>query len=287
MPSQAKRRRQVAFFRKIIFVFVILALFFAAITYGLRRGAVRISEINIQGEESVNKDNIALTVRQGLAGSYLYAIPKNSIFFYPKKKIENTLVSRFKRLGKAEISVNNFNSINVRLEEHVPRYVWCDGLSPETAPCYFMDGNGFVFDKAPVFSGNVYIRFYGTLLGPNQAEGLVDRTGNPVLGDEASVIGKKFLAQDAFKELDTFINAISDKVFLLSQLIKNEDQDYELYLKDGGKIIFSLKDGAEKSFSNLFSALETEPLKANLRNKPKSLEYIDLRFGNKVFFKFR
>ncbi|MEK7115686.1 MAG: cell division protein FtsQ/DivIB [Patescibacteria group bacterium] len=270
LPSQAKRRRQVAFFRKIILVFVILALFFAAIVYSLRRGAVRISEINIQVEESVGKDGIDLTIRQELAGSYLYAIPKDSIFFYPKKKIEDTLVSRFKRLGKAEISVNNFNSINVRLEEHTPRYVWCDNQSFETAPCYFMDSNGFVFDKSPAFSGNVYIRFYGTLLG-----------------DDTDIIGKKFLAQDIFKELDTFINAISDKVFSLSQLIKNEDQDYELYLKDGGKIIFSLEDGAGKSLSNLFSALETDPLKANLRNKPKSLEYIDLRFGNKVFYKFK
>ena len=116
------------------------------------------------------------------------------------------------------------------------------------------------------FSGNVYIRFYGTLLG-----------------DDTDIIGKKFLAQDIFKELDTFINAISDKVFSLSQLIKNEDQDYELYLKDGGKIIFSLEDGVGKSLSNLFSALETDPLKTNLSNKPKELEYIDLRFGNKVF----
>ncbi|MEK7128961.1 MAG: hypothetical protein AAB858_01290, partial [Patescibacteria group bacterium] len=106
LPSQAKRRRQVAFFRKIILVFVILAIFFSAIVYGLRRDAVRISEINIQGKEYLGKDDIDLTIRQGLAGNYLYTIPKNSIFFYPKKKIQNTLVSRFKRLGKAEISVN-------------------------------------------------------------------------------------------------------------------------------------------------------------------------------------
>ena len=33
------------------------------------------------------------------------------------------------------------------------------------------------------------------------------------LGDDTDIIGKKFLAQDIFKELDTFITAISDKVF--------------------------------------------------------------------------
>jgi len=37
---------------------------------------------------------------------------------------------------------------------------------------------------------------------------------------------------------------------------------------------------------NLDTALNTEPLKSDFKKKYSSLEYIDLRFGNKVYSKF-
>jgi nucleoside-diphosphate-sugar epimerase len=38
---------------------------------------------------------------------------------------------------------------------------------------------------------------------------------------------------------------------------------------------------------NLDAAIDTEPLKSKLKNKFSSLEYIDLRYGNKVYDKFK
>jgi hypothetical protein len=51
-------------------------------------------------------------------------------------------------------------------------------------------------------------------------------------------------------------------------------------------IKFSSKEDIKKVWSNLVSAIDTEPLKSKLANSKNKLEYLDTRFGNKVFFKF-
>jgi hypothetical protein len=42
----------------------------------------------------------------------------------------------------------------------------------------------------------------------------------------------------------------------------------------------------DKVWSTVISAIDTEPLKTLLATKKNELEYIDVRYGNKVFYKF-
>jgi len=71
-----------------------------------------------------------------------------------------------------------------------------------------------------------------------------------------------------------------------------EDGDVKLYLssftsKMGPEIIFKADSNFEKIIENLQSVLSTEPLQSDFKNKYSSLLYIDLRFGNKVYYKFK
>ena len=43
----------------------------------------------------------------------------------------------------------------------------------------------------------------------------------------------------------------------------------------------------QKIAENLQAALATEPLRSDFKNKYSSLLYLDLRYGNKVYFKFK
>ena len=51
-------------------------------------------------------------------------------------------------------------------------------------------------------------------------------------------------------------------------------------------ICVGLDSDFEKLAENLQAALMTEPLQSDFKNKFSSLLYIDLRFGNKVYYKF-
>ena len=55
----------------------------------------------------------------------------------------------------------------------------------------------------------------------------------------------------------------------------------------GGEIRVNLLDNQDDVFSVFSSAKKVEPLRNDIINKLNDLEYIDLRFGNKVFFKFK
>jgi hypothetical protein len=51
-------------------------------------------------------------------------------------------------------------------------------------------------------------------------------------------------------------------------------------------LILAQNPDFKKVWSNLVSALDTDPLKTKMSQGKNNLMYVDLRFGNKVFYKF-
>ena len=76
-------------------------------------------------------------------------------------------------------------------------------------------------------------------------------------------------------------------------LYKQDNGDIRVFLSKGKtlsmgpEIIFKSDTDLETVAENLQAALNTEPLQSDFKNKYSSLLYIDLRFGNKVYFKFQ
>jgi hypothetical protein len=55
-------------------------------------------------------------------------------------------------------------------------------------------------------------------------------------------------------------------------------------MEDGSKILFARKQSSSEVLGNLKIVLESETFKDENRG---DIEYIDLRFGNKVYFKIK
>ena len=75
--------------------------------------------------------------------------------------------------------------------------------------------------------------------------------------------------------------------------IDKSDEDATIYLSykenilNNPKIIFKINDNSDKLIENLQAAVTTEPLLSKLKNNYSGLLYIDLRYGNKVYYKFQ
>ena len=191
--------------------------------------------------------------------------------FYPKNSIKKELRNEFKRLKNINLFIKDKRILEVSVTEREALYTWCgenlpeDGTMKEEQTCYFMDENGYVFDEAPYFSGNVYFRFFGSL-------------------------SESYFTPGIFAKIISFKDFLS-KIDPVSLYLKT-DEDIEIYLKsnrlppDAPKIIFKKDFNLEKLSENLEAALSTEPLLSDFKNKRSSLLYIDLRYGNKVYFKF-
>ena len=88
--------------------------------------------------------------------------------------------------------------------------------------------------------------------------------------------------------ISNIIPKISTTLFDVNYIMIDEYDD--IYLKNEidskSAIMFSATAEISKVWSNIVSDIDTEPLKSKLKNNKSNLEYLDTRFGNKVFYRF-
>ena len=264
-PEFARRKRRL-FYIKIAALAVVLAGSVAGLSYLTRLPALQISEINITGAEVVDEGELRSAVHEQLAGRYFFLFSKANIFLYPKTALEASVLSSFKRLKSAEFSFKNLHSVELLVTERPPQALWC-GVTRDAggeAPCYFLDPEGYIYTQAPTFTGPVYLRFFGAL-------------------PQGEVVGMQFLPTEQFGAFVAFVEALGVQGVRPTELVLL-DTEIELYLEDGTKILFLRKQELPRVLDNLLSVLLSPTFKGK---EDLNLDYIDLRFGNKVYYKER
>ncbi|MEI8269990.1 MAG: hypothetical protein WCG45_01350, partial [bacterium] len=140
--------------------------------------------------------------------------------------------------------------------------------------CYFVDKDGYIFDEAPYFSGDVYFKFYGNVVLKN---------GNP---------SGSFFMKDNFARIVEFKDTL-EKINLKPNAFWVDDNRKEGNFSlrgeplSGPRVMFKMDSDYKKLAENLQAAISIEPLHTDIKTKLSSLLYLDLRFGNKVYYKFQ
>lgn len=262
-PEFARRKQRMFFAKLALLVFLVGATIFG-FAYLARLDSFQIRDVIVQGAEVVDTGEITAAIEKYLSGTYLFLFPKANIFLYPRGHLEATVLESFMRLKTAEVSFQNLHTIKLSVTERSPEALWCgeNRLGGDATPaCYFLDREGYIYTEAPVFIGSVYLRFYGPLA-----------QGDP--------LGQVFLPAESFANLMKFLKVVAEKGFSPVELALL-DTDVELFLGDGTKILFDRAHDLSRVLDNLLSALSAQEFKDR---KNLNLEYIDLRFGNKVYY---
>jgi len=276
--QELKKKRYKILKNKILFIVFLFILFLISLSLFYRWEKININTIKIIGNKVTETQMIEEVVREKIAGNYLYFLPKTNFLFYPKKEIENELIFKFNRLKDISFNVKNFRTLNISLSERIALYTYCGLTLPESnkysieslneEKCYFMDEDGYIFDEAPYFSGEIYLKFYG-------------------------IKNNSYFFQPNFKKLISFKEILEKLEIKPVVFFIQNNGDIEMFLSSfgassmGPKIIFKADTDLNQIIQNLQSILTTEPFKSDFKNKYSSLLYIDLRFGNKVFYKFK
>ncbi len=279
--EKVQRERKVKGRNKILLVFLCFILIFEIFVFISRIKNINVASISISGNNIVETKGIMNVVQKDLSGKY-FLFPKTNIFLLSKNKIISDLHKQFPRLLDVKVYRKDLKSISIVVSERSGRYLWCgnstDDISKKIAEesCYYLDSTGYIFDRAPSFSGDVYFTFYGS-------EGNID-TGNPVT--------QKIAERNIFENIVQFKNFLDTmKIHTFGVYIKG-DGTYEMLISDGDrsynapKIIFNNENIIDKIASNLSSALKAEPFATEFKTKLSQLLYIDLRFNSKVVYKF-
>ena len=276
MQKLLHRRKVIHRYLRILFGVTIVILVIATILF-LRDKRTQIYSITVSGNEIINSSDVVASVERSLSGNYVHLIPKTNIFFYPKNKVYENLKKEFPRFDSMDISLVNKTTLAVKVTEEQGTALWCgsDNIAPDmTSECYFTDTNGKIIDIAPYYSGNVYLRFFGGTLA--------DDVANP--------IGKSFVDAGSYEKLMSFAKQISGLGFQIQAVrITSGSDDFFVIDLDNTHtafIQFRKDDDYDTLFSNLQTALKNSDLGNQITANKKNLQYFDLRFTNKVYYKF-
>lgn len=251
--------------------FATILLILAGLTYLAHLERFRIVHVNLFGGVLVTEDEVQQKSLEYLSGSYFWLFPKKNAFIYPKDGLEQYLRENFKRIDNIDISLKNFQRLSVVITERKHFAVWCVGVpsaDPESEQCYFMDKNSTLFAPAPNFSGDAYFKYYGVITD-----------GNP--------IGKEYISSSTiFYQISDFKDSVKSLSLRPLYILAKGNQEYVMKLSSGAEILFDTKQSLKKVFENLQVLVTTDAFsKLDKNNLP--VEYIDLRFGNKLFYKLK
>lgn len=255
--KKIKRKRKVL---KLFFSLVVLAVLLVGAVALARVDKFRVKEIKLESENKLLNSQASKAVAEVIAGQYLNILPKDNIFLLPQKEIALMLAEKFPRIKSTEIEVKLPNTLSIKCDERKQEALLCYGKE-----CGFLDKSGFVFEKAPYFSGDGYLKF-------------IDEKG-----ESASLaIGKNIIEAGQFEKIMEIINLNNKGGIATAKVFIKSDTFFQLQTKEGWKILISDKNEPQITFDNLSLALAEK-----IKSQRKNLEYIDLRFGNKVYFKYK
>lgn len=273
-----KKKKKDTRYKIFLYTFFLIAVFIG-LSYGSQNTKININNIEIDGNKVIETKSIKEIVNTELEGKYMWIFPKTNFLIYPKRSIKNALNEKYKRLKDISIDIQDLTTMKISLLERMAVYTWCgadplpDDIDDNEIKCYLLDNEGFIFDEAPYFSADVYTRFYGTK-NVNM--------DNPV--------GSNF-SKDIFNKLTSLKKSLEDINLKIQSFHLPENGDIKMFLppkssKNKPYIIFKADVDFDKVGENLQASLNTDPLQTDFRDKYNSLLYIDLRFNNKVYFKF-
>lgn len=278
-PSHIVQKKRKKAKRVMFFVLLVIVLLIGGLVYVLRLPSVRISSVEVVGNKVIDKDDVVEVVEKTISGMYLFVIPKNNLLIYPSRELLSELENAFPRAEYITTSLEGQKLI-VEMKERGGRFLWCGDVptdTPTEEECYFTDGRGYIFDRAPYFSDGVYLKIYGSRQSKDE-----------------HIVGSTLMDEQAFLKVVNLRAVLYDAGVQSTALYLKEDGDYEFHLAhspDEGvthpKILFSKNSDFATIANNLISALQNEPLKTDFKDKYSSLMYLDARFDNKVFFKFK
>lgn len=234
-----------------LFISVFIFLFYLVCLFP----GFQIKEIKIMGNEKIKSSEIEELINSLTEKKVLF-VRSRSIFLANTSRIEENILSRFPAIERVSVKKRLPQKIEIIIKERKPI-----GVISKEGYYLLIDYHGVIFEK---------VKDKGDLLELVPSEDLE----NLELGEIAvpeELINAISKIEKQCRENDVEIDSI--KIISPRRLNAKTEQGWEIY--------FNPSEDISRQLLNLKVALD-EKISPKER---KSLEYIDLRFGNQIFYK--
>ncbi len=274
-PLRARRRKMRAVAVLIVLLFV--AILMLGISWASYLPKFTIHSIEVVGAKQVTPERIGQYIDTILDNGSRQILSRRNIFVYPRVSLEKAVQGYFPRIKSAKVSRSALfaTAVVINVEEREPYALWCAPAVPahavpadaDTASCYTLDDGGFIFAEYSI-SGDVRPAM------PYIFRGDIASSSNP--------IGQRF-APAHLPDILALLTLLGQAGFNPEGGSIDNDQDFLIPFAEGFVLKVSFGQDVNMLTKNLQLILSSEPLKG----KEHQLEYIDLRFDNRVYYKLK
>jgi len=224
---------------------------------------LRISHIEvILSGNTLSLEEIEREAALFFTGNYAGIVPRNLIFLASMDSVSYHLKNKFSHAEKVTTAKKYPHTLRISVAERDFFGIFCNEQK-----CAFLDKNGFAYNEAPNSSGYLIVKIRSD----------VKEFSIPSRVMEKELMDKMIsLAEGLKKSMGE--EAVEYEIF-------NEIPD-EIRVRTASGFSIWLKHDDDDDFPNVFKILKII-LEQEIKERKSELEYIDLRFGNKVFYKFK
>jgi hypothetical protein len=245
----------------------------------VRLHAFHIQHIPINGLRSIHGSDVQQEISSVLTGSYAFGlIPYGSLFTTPTQTIIDAIMRRFPLITEVHIEKEFPDTLTISVRERIMFGILCNDLAhndlvdqevlPEedtNVQCVYVDTEGIAYESAPKTHGFLITKI---------------STDAPVIALVKQAVDP--LMMQRITDLNTKLPSVIGSPIVEYQLVGNVAREVRVVSKIGFSLIINRDDDLDHALSVLGTILKKE-----IGSRRKNLDYIDLRFGNKVFYKFK
>lgn len=277
--SDVLKERRRRLFVKFLWVALGLILLLIALGFVSHIDKLLLKDVKVSGNEILEEEEMKEKTFEILEENLFFIFARDNKFIYSKKDLSLKIMQAFPRILTIEIT-NDGEVLHYNISERERAFLWCGENAPvyeerfSDKDCYFLDDSGFIFDVAPKFSSGIYFTFYTDI-----------QDGNP--------IGQSVLNPDSIKEVGSLVKLLKEKDLPADSFVEKADGQYELLLDmttttgSYAKILFASDQTIGDVYNKINSVIPEDPFKTDFLEKRSKLEYIDARFKNRVFYRFK
>lgn len=223
-----------------------------------------INNVSIVGAKEVSPKILRAYVETTLHDGSRPLLSRTNIFLYSRDDIGKSITERFPRIRSVAVSRESFlaQAIVASVAEREPFALWCSAKEE----CYLMDEGGFIF--APSSTSSPAMVFRGGLASTTEAA--------------SSPIGQTFLPTHLASVIEMF-KRLREAGYAPNGATVLDGRDFYLSFSEGFILRASFGSDASSLVRNFQLALSAEPI----LGKVNELDYVDMRFGNRVYYKFK
>lgn len=232
----------------------------------LRRPAWQIRVIVIEGLRVIPDGAMRAHIADALGGTYLRVIPRSSLALAQEHTIAEGLKKSFPPIQDVAVHKQFPDRLDIAVTERRLWSIFCNDLNTAaSSSCVAMDETGYAYAASPAA--------YGVLILRVRSDGAAVPVGSFAVSEEI---------MDRLRRVTDRMPASAGSAPLGFELSREIGSEFRAVMPEGYRIIFRRDDDLENALRVLKKVLDEE-----IGEKRTRLDYIDLRFGNKVFYKMR